>query len=330
MDGGVQTGVTGMTQARRCLVLGGGGFIGSHLVERLLKGGYRVRCFDRSRARLLVKSHLLDPHFELFEGDFALEEDVAAALEGCDACFHLVSTTSPKTSNDDPVFDVETNALGTLRLLTHVVKSGVKKIVFVSSGGTVYGIPNQVPIPETHSTDPVCSYGITKLAIEKYLELFRQLHGLNYAALRVANPYGILQRVHAAQGAVAVFLGKALNGETIEIWGDGTVVRDYVYISDVADALVLALENETGERIFNIGSGRGHSVNEVLDLIEKVTQRRVLRRYLPSRSCDVSKSVLSIERAVKFLGWSPQIELERGIQLFSDWLQDERRSAQGR
>jgi UDP-glucose 4-epimerase len=226
----------------------------------------------------------------------------------------------PQSSNGDPVFDIESNVVGTVRLLSHAVKSGVKKVVFVSSGGTVYGPPKHIPILETHPTDPVSSYGITKLAIEKYLHLFHTLHGLEYSILRLANPFGERQRVMASQGAVAVFLGKVLNGDPVEIWGDGSVVRDYIYISDVVDALIAAASCETEARIFNIGSGRGHSLNELLDGIEQVTGRKADRRYLPGRLFDVPTSVLSIDRARQHLNWSPKVDFEDGLRRFSNWL----------
>jgi UDP-glucose 4-epimerase len=244
-------------QSRRCLVLGGRGFIGSHLVDALLARGRLVRCFDRPHVAPLGEAHLSNPNFEIYEGDLVSEADVTEALADCDVCFHLVSTTLPKSSNADPVFDVESNVLGTVRLLTNAVKSGLRKVIFVSSGGTVYGVPIQLPIPEGHPTDPVCSYGISKLAIEKYLGLFKHLHGLDYTVLRLANPYGERQRTHASQGAVAVFLGKVLRGEPVEIWGDGSVVRDYIHIADVVDALLMAFERTSSEHIFNIGAGRG-------------------------------------------------------------------------
>lgn len=305
---------------KRCLVLGGRGFIGSHLVDALLDRGYNVRCFDRPHVAPLGDSHLTSPAFELYEGDFSSEADLANALEGCDICYHLVSTTLPKSSNADPVFDVESNVLGTVRLLTHAVKSGLKKIIFVSSGGTVYGVPTQVPILETHSNNPVCSYGITKLAIEKYLGLFHELHGLDYTVLRLANPFGERQRTHASQGAVAVFLGKVLRGELVEIWGDGSVVRDYIHIADVVDALLISLERTSVEHVFNIGAGRGKSLNEVLDTIEKVTGRVANRRYLPGRAFDVPVSVLSVERAKQVLGWVPTVDFEHGLRRFSNWI----------
>jgi UDP-glucose 4-epimerase len=305
---------------QRCLVLGGRGFIGSHLIDALLDRGYFVRCFDRPNIAPLGDSHLTHPAFELCEGDFSSETDLVNALEGCDICYHLISTTLPKSSNADPVFDVESNVLGTVRLLTHAVKFGLKKIIFVSSGGTVYGIPTQVPILETHSNNPVCSYGITKLAIEKYLGLFHQLHGLDYTVLRLANPFGERQRTHSSQGAVAVFLGKVLRGETVEIWGNGSVVRDFIHIADVVDALLISLGPTRDEHVFNIGAGRGHSLNEVLNAIEIATGRRANRRYLPGRAFDVPESVLSIMRAKTSLGWFPKLSFEQGLERFASWL----------
>jgi UDP-glucose 4-epimerase len=305
---------------KRCLVLGGRGFIGSHLVDSLLKEGYLVRCFDRPHVNPLGDTHLNNPNFELYEGDFSSESDIAQALVDCDFCYHLVSTTLPKSSNADPIFDIQSNLLSTVHLLTHAVKSGLQKIIFVSSGGTVYGVPSQVPISEIHSTDPVCSYGITKLAIEKYLSLFHLLHKLDYTVLRLANPFGEGQRTNANQGAVAVFLGKVLRGEPIEIWGDGSVVRDYVYIADVVDALMLSIKASTREHIFNIGSGRGYSLNDVLDAIEKVTGRSSDRRYVLGRAFDVPVSILNIDQAKKFLGWTPKVDFECGLERFASWV----------
>lgn len=307
--------------AGRCLVLGGRGFIGSHLIDALLEQGCSVRCFDRPHVMPLAPAHSDNPLFELVEGDLASAADVADAVDGCSICFHLVSTTLPKSSNADPVFDIESNVLGTLRLLSHGVQTGLKKVVFVSSGGTVYGVPNAVPIPESHATDPVCSYGISKLAIEKYLHLFHHLHGLDYTVLRLANPYGERQRTHASQGAVAVFLGKVMRGEPLEIWGDGSVVRDYIHIADVVSAMLSAARVSGSERVFNIGSGQGHSLNELLRIIEHVTGRQAQCRYLPARAFDVPVSVLDIGKANDHLQWAPAVSFEDGLARFARWLQ---------
>lgn len=313
-----------MSHAKHCLVLGGRGFIGSHLVDALLAAGHRVRCFDRPNVKRLDEpsSVGVNPlgNFELFEGDLGNDADIAQALTGCDVCFHLISTTLPQSSNADPVFDIESNLIGTLRLLKRAVQAKVGKIVFVSSGGTVYGIPQHTPINERHPTNPLCSYGIAKLAIEKYLHLFRELHGLNYTILRLANPFGERQRTHASQGAVAVFVGKALRGETIDIWGDGTVIRDYIHIADVASALLAAMDHDEANDVFNIGSGQGLSLNDILDAIESVTGHPTQRNYLPGRTFDVPVNYLDISHARRHLGWTPTVSFAEGLRRFVAWV----------
>ncbi|PBB98420.1 NAD-dependent epimerase [Mesorhizobium sp. WSM3862] len=309
--------------SKRCLVLGGRGFIGSHLVDALLTRGYAVRCLYRPHGVALRERRLAHPNLEILEGDFSNSADVARALQDCDLCFHLISTTLPKSSNSDPMFDIESNVVGTVRLLTQAVQCGLKKIIFVSSGGTVYGVPQQIPILETHPTDPIVPYGITKLTIEKYLHLFHVLHGLDYTVLRLANPYGDGQRLNASQGAIAVFLRKVLRGEVVEIWGDGSVVRDYIYIDDVVSALLAAIGDTGGERVFNIGSGQGHSLNEVLDAIEAATGQSARRIYMPGRAFDVAVSVLSIAKASQVLNWRPKVSFDKGLQRFAIWVSEQ-------
>ena len=308
----------------RCLVLGGKGFIGSHLVDALLRNGFPVRVFDRANIPPLNDAATA-ARVEWFDGDFTSDADVGRALAGCDVCYHLVSTTLPQSSNADPVFDVETNVAGTVRLLNHAVQLGVKKIVFISSGGTVYGIPRQVPISEDHPTNPICSYGITKLAIEKYLHLYLTLHGLDYTVLRLSNPFGERQRIQASQGAVAVFMGKALRGDRIDIWGDGSVVRDYIYVGDAVEALVKAATYRGDERVLNIGSGVGISLNQILDGIEQVAGRKAERTYTAARAFDVPVSVLATERARTALGWAPTTSFTDGLNRMMLWMQSEAR-----
>ena len=304
---------------QKCLVLGGKGFIGSHLVDALVSAGHQVRVLDRPNLAPLSEPATVSK-VEWIDGDFASEGDVAQALVGCDICYHLVSTTLPKSSNADPVFDVETNVMGTLRLLTHAVKLGVKKVVFVSSGGTVYGIPRVVPVEESHSTEPISSYGISKLAIEKYLHLFFDLHKLDYSILRVSNPYGERQRTRALQGAIAIFLGKIMRREIVDIWGDGSTVRDYVYIGDVTQALLAAGAHQGPERLFNIGSGVGVTLNQVLDDIERATGMTSKRNYAPARGFDVPRNVLSIARAKASLDWEPRTSFSDGLARTVAWL----------
>lgn len=304
-----------------CLILGGGGFIGSSLVDSLVTNGHRVRVFDRLNVDMRNLSSLLG-HFEFVVGDFLNEDDLARALEGMDTVVHLVSTTIPGSSNQSPVYDIETNLAGTVRLLSLANKAGVKKVIFASSGGTVYGEPLILPIPEFHPTDPICSYGITKLSIEKYLHLFCHLHGLEYSILRISNPYGPRQNPHGGQGAVTTFLWNVLNGRPVTIWGDGEVKRDYFYISDLVKAFVQVIEEATPSKIYNIGSGKAYTLNEMLSVIESVTGKLAKVNYTPARKLDVPVNFLDITRANSELLWHPEITLEEGIARTSSALQE--------
>jgi len=253
-------------------------------------------------------------------GDLLSSSDVGRAIEGTDVILHLVSTTLPKTSNEDPIFDVQSNLVASLQMLNLMIKSTARKIVFISSGGTVYGPPRYLPIDEMHPTDPQVSYGITKLAIEKYLLMFERLHGIKANILRVANPYGERQRIETAQGAVGVFVHRALKGDAIDVWGDGSVTRDYLYIDDVADAFARAVNYDGPESIFNISSGVGTSINELLAILEDALGMPLARRYLASRPFDVPVSVLCNRRALAELGWAPKTTLREGIQRTAQWM----------
>lgn len=296
-----------------CLVLGGNGFIGSHLVDRLLAEDHSVRVFDKYPERYRKPLPEVDYRF----GDFGNRGLLAEALQGIDIVFHLISTSLPKTSNDDPAYDVQSNVIETLFLLEKCLEFGIKKVVYISSGGTVYGRPLSLPVLEDAPHEPECSYGITKLTIEKYLALYRQLHGLEYVVVRPSNPYGSRQNPHGIQGAIPVFLGKVANGEPVEIWGDGEVVRDYLYIDDLVDGICRAAFTASPERVFNIGSGEGVSLNRLVAIIREVTGREVPVNYSPSRSFDVPAIYLDISRAQKQLGWQPVTPLREGIR--STW-----------
>jgi UDP-glucose 4-epimerase len=305
-------------------VLGGGGFIGLNLCEGLLAAGHQVRVFERPR---LTIEGAVGPGagetvrgVEWTEGDFANRADVAAAVGGCDIVFHLIGTTLPDTSNDNPAYDIESNVIATIRLLDTARAMKVRKVVFISSGGTVYGIPTRLPISEDHPTAPICSYGITKLAVEHYLRLYHYLHGLDYCILRLSNPYGRHQRAAAAQGVVGVFLHHALKHEPIEIWGDGSVVRDYVYIGDVVSAIVKTIDYTGDVRTFNIGSGRGVSLNELVETIESLLGSPIQRVVKRARPVDVPVNVLDIARARTFLMWEPRTSLREGLTRTVDWI----------
>jgi UDP-glucose 4-epimerase len=300
-------------------IFGGGGFIGSAIADRLLKDGHALRIFERPRVEPYRK-FLSTESVEWITGDFSSVHDVSTAIDGVDTVLHLISTTLPKNSNDDPVYDVQSNLVATLQLLDAMVKKHVGKIVFISSGGTVYGNPVYVPVDENHPTEPRVSYGITKLAVEKYLLMYQDLHGIKANILRVANPYGERQRIETAQGAVGVFLNKAMRQEPIEIWGDGSVTRDYLHVSDVAEAFACAVAYSGKKSVFNISSGVGTSLNEMIGMLETHLGVAVSRRYLPGRPFDVPVNVLDNTLARIELDWVPQVGMLEGIVRTANWM----------
>lgn len=303
----------------KALVIGGNGFIGTSLVDELLTQGHQVRVFDRYPSRYCEPNSQV----EYVVGDMGNHGEMEAAVKGVDWVFHLAYTTLPQTSNDDPLYDIRSNVVDTVQLLEECRNSSVRKVVFVSSGGTVYGVPQCSPIKEEHPTDPHCSYGITKLTIEKYLQLYHHLYGLEYVIARTSNPYGIRQNPNAKQGAVGVFLGNVASGKPITIWGDGEVVRDYIYISDTAKALVRAAEYEPKlgqHRLFNIGAGSGVSLNQLVEEIRQVVDKPVEVRYTPARAVDVPANVLDISRARRELNWQPEVSLKEGLTRSWKWV----------
>lgn len=306
----------------KCVIFGGGGFIGSTIADRLLKDGYELRIFERPRVepyRIFGESEKV----EWITGDFQSTHDVADAIDGADVVLHLISTTLPKSSNDDPIYDVQTNLLASLQLLNAVVAKEIQKVIFISSGGTVYGTPEYLPIDEKHPTNPQVSYGITKLAIEKYLCMYQRMHGIKTVILRVSNPYGERQRIETAQGAVGVFLYHALKGMPIDIWGDGSVIRDYIHVSDVAEAFVKALEYRGQKSVFNVSSGTGVSLNELIGMLEDVLGKSIERNYLPGRPFDTPVNVLSNDLALDELKWLPKISIQNGVARTAKWMESE-------
>jgi len=292
------------------LVLGGNGFIGSHLVDRLLMEGHSVRVFDKNQEHYRKALSNVDYHL----GEFGNRGLLLEALHGIDVVVHLISTTLPKTSNDDPVFDVQSNVVETLFLLEQCVSKGIKKVVFASSGGTVYGIPKIVPVLEESQTNPICSYGISKLTIEKYLMLFKQLYNLDFVIIRPSNPFGERQNPFGIQGVIPVFLGKILRQEPIQIWGKGDVVRDFIYVKDLVDAFYCAIVCTPNFKLLNVGSGKGSSLNDLLLIMRNVTGLDMKVNYVDSRTYDVPEIYLDIVKAKKELDWQPTTSLEEGIK----------------
>lgn len=304
-----------------CLIFGGGGFIGSHICDELIRMGYGVTVFDKQNFSKINIFHLKDK-IRVIEGDFNNAIDLKRALEGIDYVFHLVSSTLPATSNENPVYDAETNLVSSLRLLGELKGSQKKKIIFISSGGTVYGIPKEIPIPESHTRNPLCSYGIIKKTIEDYLYMYNYLYGLDYVVLRLSNPYGERQNPLYSQGVIPVFLRKILVGEEIHIWGDGSVKRDYIYIKDAVSVIAKSVEYSGNSRIFNLGYGEGYTLNEIIKIMETETGKVPVVKYEAGRKLDVPVNVLDITLAKKTFGWKPKVTFAEGIKRTQTYIKD--------
>lgn len=298
------------------LVFGGCGFIGSHVVDRFAAAGHPVRVLDRSRE--VYRAPV--PGVEYVIGDFGNRSLVAEVVKNMDIVVHLISTTVPSTSNDDPVFDVESNLMETIACFQRCVAAGVRKVVFLSSGGAVYGNPESCPVAEEALTNPLCSYGIVKLAVEKYLALFHLLNGLDYCVIRASNPFGPRQNPFGGQGVIAAMLAHMALGCPVEIWGDGRVVRDFLYVSDLASAIYAAALSSRKSQIYNVGSGTGLSLLEVLDCIGSALSAKLAVNFKAGRAFDVQRIYLDTAKARAELAWSPQVPIEEGIRLTWDFL----------
>jgi len=298
----------------RCAVLGAGGFLGTNLCRGLQPRVASVRAFGRRQSFPSALTGV-----EWIPGDFSDPTSVATAISGCDTVFHLVNATTPASANIDKLADLQSNVAPTLRLLEACREAGVKRVIFISSGGTIYGLPKQVPTPESAPTDPITAYGISKLAIEKYLGLYEYLHGLQYRVLRVANPFGPYQTALKSQGVIAAFMHQCAAREPIHIWGDGSSVRDYVYVTDVVDAMLAAAQHQGPSRVFNIGGGQGRSLLDILDVIKRVSGTTPEIQFSPSRSVDIPRSVLDISLASQELGWTPLTTFDDGMQRTWAW-----------
>ena len=303
----------------RVAVFGGLGFIGSHICRALVNAGYSVRIFDRAG-----ESHELiedcEREIEIIEGDISRLEDVAKALAGAGVLINLIHTTVPGSSMRDPAYDVTSNVANAARWLELLGESSVRKVIYFSSGGTVYGLPERIPITEDHPTDPLTSYGITKLAIEKYVALHARRFDIDYRVVRPSNVYGPGQRLHYGQGVIGIMASRALRGEVLEVWGEGTDQRDYLFVDDLVTAIVKLLEYRGPLRVFNVSSGRGHSVLDVITALRAHIKPLPEVVHLPPRHFDLPVNILDSSRLRGETGWQPNVDFEEGIRRTVEWI----------
>jgi UDP-glucose 4-epimerase len=303
----------------RVVVLGGLGFMGSHLCRALLKRGVKVRVFDK-----LYASHALvediEGDLEIVEGDIARADDVLKVLADAETLVHMVHTTVPGSSMKDPAYDLSSNVIASVGWLSRLQETGVRRIFYISSGGTVYGLPRTNPIDEGHPTDPINSYGITKLAIEKYVAMYAGMFRIDYCLVRPSNVYGAGQRLNIGQGVIGVLADRALRGEALEVWGTGESLRDYLYVEDFVTAILALMAYRGPHRIFNISSGKGSSVLDIIGALRAQLGAMPEVLHQPDRGFDVPVNVLDSSRLRAETGWGPRIGLEEGIGRTIAWL----------
>ena len=309
----------------RVLVTGGAGFIGSQVVDGLVDRGHEVWVFDdlssgrrefvNSRARLVV-GDLADP----------------LAVDRCIAEFrpeivdHHAAQIDVRQSVTDPIHDAHTNVLGSLGLLLSCTRHGVRKVIYASTGGAIYGEGRSLPATEEHPVNPEAPYGASKHAVEHYLYIWKLLHGLDYTALRYPNVFGPRQNPHGEAGVNAIFVGLMLEGKRPRIFGTGTAVRDYLFVSDVVDANLMAIDKGSGE-ILNIGTGVGTSVLDIVRTLNRIMGTRIEPIFEAARPGEVQRITLDATKAKQVLGWAPRVSFEEGLRRTVEWHKTDVRDA---
>ena len=297
--------------SNRVLILGGSGFIGTHLTKYLVDAGFNVKILARS-GRSLSNSESFIDRVEVVFGDYQDEFVLRSIFSEIDIVVHLVTTTYPQTSIHSGIYDVQTNLIPTIRLLEECERSGIRKLIYLSSGGTVYGEPQELPITEEHPLDPSSIYGSSKKLIESYMDFFQKNCGFSVATLRVSNPYGPGQNPMGLQGLVAAACSILINSKIFTVLGDGSATRDYLYIDDLVRAIFLAIENTESIKL-NISSGVESSVSDILEILQNISSKDFSLKFVDSPPGYVHRNVLSSQKAARVLNWKPKVDLQEGL-----------------
>jgi UDP-glucose 4-epimerase len=297
----------------KCLVTGGAGFIGSHLSNELIKKGHTVAVVDNLSTGFEKN---LNPQAIFYKADitdFGKTDDILLK-EKPEIIFHLAAQIDVRKSDEDPVFDAQNNILASFNLIKTAHQAGAKKIIFASTGGAIYGDTENRPTPEGEKEWPLSPYGIAKLAVDKFLNYYHRTRGMNYISLRYGNVFGPRQNPHGEAGVVAIFINKMRENNQPIINGDGKQTRDYVYVDDVVEANMLALENFDKSGIYNVGTGRETDVNYLFQEINKHFGEKFKEEHGPPKQGEQKTSCLSFEKIKNVLGWEPKINFEEGIK----------------
>lgn len=291
----------------RIVITGGSGFIGSNLISALLeRESFDIVAIDHKKFN--------NEKIKTFVGNFYDKEFISEIINKDDILIHLACTTVTHTAENNRQKDIQDNIVGTINLLDVCVEKKIKKIIFASSGGTVYGeIDYDRPSKETDCIRPVSAYGIMKATIENYMRLYNKLYNLPYIIVRISNPYPRLQFSKSKPGAVDIFLDSFINGKEINVFGDGKSERDYIFIDDLINFIISITEKRILNETFNAGSGKSTSIESLLKIVESVTGKKTKINYIKSKNFEVEKVSLDISKAKKELGWQPEYTIEKGV-----------------
>lgn len=302
----------------RILISGGAGFIGSHVADALIERGHIVTILDNLSSG---SEENINRRAKFHKFDIGNRKRLEKLFEKVrpEAVFHFAAQINIRTSVEDPSADATTNIMGSLSLIELAARHGVKKFVFASTGGAMFDDATPRPTPESIPAAPLSPYGIAKLSIEHYLRFFRQIHGLPYVVLRYANVYGPRQNAHGEAGVISIFLTRMLEGTAPIINGDGLQTRDYVYVGDVAEANVKALDSAIEEGVFHIGTGIETSVNDIFRMLNWQFGKAFEEVHGPAKPGEISASALNARRAKEVLGWEPKVALSEGLVATATW-----------
>ena len=296
----------------KILVTGGAGFIGSHVVDRYIQHGHQVVIVDDLSTGRESNLNPAAVFYRLDIRDAALED--VFVRERPDAVNHHAAQMDVRRSVAEPGFDADVNVLGSINLLECARRHEVQRLIYISTGGAVYGEPEYLPCDESHPINPICPYGASKHTVEHYLYMYRHMYGLEYVVLRYPNVYGPRQDPHGEAGVVAIFTGQMLADQPVVINGDGEQERDFVFVGDCAGANLLALENPSASGIYNLGCGRGTTVNQIFQALKKATGYRRQPAFGPPKPGETRRIYLSAQRIHDAMGWAPSLDLDEGIR----------------
>jgi len=301
----------------KVLVTGGAGFIGSHVVDALISAGYEVVVVDDLSTGRLAN---LNPAATFYQVDIRSQQ-LSEVFEKERPAYvdHHAAQMDVRRSIADPLFDAEVNVIGSINLIECCRRYGVKRLIYISTGGAVYGEPEYLPCDEAHPVNPICPYGASKHTVEHYLYMYQQNYGLDYIVLRYPNVYGPRQDPHGEAGVVAIFTGQMLAGGQVVINGDGEQQRDFVYVEDCAQANLMAMTSQNANQIYNLGYGRGTTVNEIFTTLKNITGYQLAATHGAAKVGETRQIYLDATKAQKELGWKPTVDLEEGLQRTADY-----------